>query len=139
MSNANAVAHHVLAQQAARPRRVDGVLEPLGGQRILAAHVDESLLAPGREGGDRHRLDEAERVAFHDDPILERARLGLVGVADQVVRPHRLVRDGVPLPCRWGTPRRPAPAAWRRSPRESTPSGPSAIACRSASYPPCAR
>ena len=68
MSNANAVPHDVVAQQTARPRRVDRCLQPLGGERVLAAHVDESLLAAGREGGDRHGLDQAERIALHDAP-----------------------------------------------------------------------
>ena len=55
------------------------------------------MLAPGRVRGDRHRLDDRERVALHDHPVLERSGLGLVGVADQVVRAARLVGDGVPL------------------------------------------
>ena len=46
-------AHDVGAQQAARARRVDRALQPLGGQRVLSAHVDESLLAAGRERRDR--------------------------------------------------------------------------------------
>ncbi len=56
------------------------------------------LRAAGRERGDRHRLDEGERVLFHEDAILERARLGFVGVAHQVVRRRRPGADGVPLP-----------------------------------------
>src|SRR6185503_8394177 len=37
--------HHVVAQESPAPRRVDGGLQPLGGQRVLAAHVDVSLFA----------------------------------------------------------------------------------------------
>ena len=37
--------------------------EALPRQRVLAAEVDVGLLAAGREPGDRHRLDEGERVA----------------------------------------------------------------------------
>ena len=100
--------HHVWAKEPPCARRVDRALEPLGGQGILSPHVDESLLAPGRERGDRHGLDDAERVALHDDAVLEGAGLGLVGVADEVVRPHRLPGDRVPLPS--GGERRPAAA-----------------------------
>ena len=73
------------------------VLKPPLGERILAAQVDVAALAAGRVGGDRHRLDHRERIALQDHPILERARLGLVGVADQVVRPARLAGDRLPL------------------------------------------
>ena len=66
-------------------------------ERVLAAHVEVAVLAAGRVRGDRHRLDDGERVALHEHAVLERARLGLVGVADQVVRAARLARDGVPL------------------------------------------
>ena len=55
------------------------------------------MRAAGRVRGDRHRLDERERVALHEHAVLERSRLGLVRVADEVVRLHGLVRDGLPL------------------------------------------
>jgi hypothetical protein len=64
---------------------------------VLAAHVQVALLAAGRVGGDRHRLHHGERVALHQHAVLEGPGLGLVGVADQVVRPARLARDRVPL------------------------------------------
>jgi hypothetical protein len=51
----------------------------------------------GGERRDRHRLDRGERVALEQDAILERARLGLVRVADEVVRLGLLGRDGRPL------------------------------------------
>ena len=69
-------------------------------QRILAAHVEVAVLAAGGVGGDGHRLDDGERVALHQHAVLERAGLGLVGVADQVVRAARLARHGVPLAAR---------------------------------------
>ena len=65
--------------------------------RVLGAHVDVRVLAAGRVRGDRHRLDERERVALHEDAVLERSGLGLVRVADEVVRLHGLLRDGLPL------------------------------------------
>ena len=92
-----AVAEHVAAEIAPLARLLDRVLDPVLGERILAAHVEVAVLAAGRVRGDRHRLDHGERVALHDHAVLERAGLGLVGVADQVVRAARLARDGVPL------------------------------------------
>jgi hypothetical protein len=38
------------------------------------------------EAGDDHALDQLVRVLVHDLPVLERARLGFVGVANQVNR-----------------------------------------------------
>ncbi len=55
------------------------------------------MLAAGGVAGDRHRLDHGERIALHQHAVLERARLGLVGVADQVVRPRGLAGDRLPF------------------------------------------
>jgi hypothetical protein len=43
------------------------------GLRVLAADVQEAEARSGRDGGDRHRLDDGERIAFEDDPVLEGA------------------------------------------------------------------
>ena len=90
-------AQDVVAEQPARARLRERVLEPRVRERVLGAHVDEAVLAAGRVRGDRHRLDERERVALHQHAILERPRLRLVGVADEVVRLRRLARDRLPL------------------------------------------
>src|SRR5262249_3763656 len=71
--------------------------DALDRERVLAPHVDESPFAACRVRDDRHRLDERERVLLHEDAVLERSRLGLVGVADDVVRANGLPRDGLPL------------------------------------------
>ena len=78
-------------------RLLDGVGDPGLGLGVLAADVEVALRAAGREGGDRHRLDGRERVALEQDAVLERARLGLVGVADQVVGLAGWAADGRPL------------------------------------------
>src|SRR5206468_12504632 len=95
-----AAAHDVVAEEAAGARVRDRVLEPVVHQRILGAHVDEAVLAARRVRGDRHRLDEREGIALHQDAVLERAGLRLVAVADEVVRVRRLPGDGVPLRAR---------------------------------------
>ncbi len=47
--------------------------------------------------GDRHRLDQRERILLHEHAVLERPRLRLVRVADEVVRLRGLARDRLPL------------------------------------------
>ena len=81
------------AARAASIAAADGDLR----LRVLAADVEVALLDAGRERGDRHRLDDRERVALEEHPILERAGLGLVGVAHEVVRLGGLAGDGGPL------------------------------------------
>src|SRR4029450_7237933 len=64
---------------------------------VLAADVDEPLLRSRGVAGDGERLEDSERIMLHEHPILERAGLGLVRVADEVVRSDRLFRDRLPL------------------------------------------
>ena len=52
----------------------------------LAADVDVARLGADRVRADRAALDEGVRRPAHDFAILERARLGFVGVAAEVVR-----------------------------------------------------
>ena len=85
-----------VAEEAACRAAVDRVLERVLRLGVLAAEVDVAALAAGRVAGDRHRLDHRERVALHQLAVLERPRLGLVGVADEVVRPRGLARDRPP-------------------------------------------
>ncbi len=73
----------------------------------------------------RHRLDHANGSSSMTIAVLEGARLGLVGVADQVVRPDRLRGRPPPTCARSGRRRRRGRAASTRSPRGSRPAGPS--------------
>src|SRR5581483_4100632 len=73
------------AQHALALRLVDGALEPLDGQRVLAADVDVALAGADRVAGDRHPLEHAVRVAVHDAAVHEGARVALVAVADDVL------------------------------------------------------
>ncbi len=69
---------------------------------VLTADVDEDVLRLDRVCRDQAALEEAERDAEHDLAVLERARLGLVGVDDEVVRLRDLVglRHEAPLASR---------------------------------------
>ena len=55
------------------------------------------MLAARRQSGDRHPLDHGERIALHEDTVLERAGLGFVGVAYEVVRSRGRACYGLPL------------------------------------------
>ena len=94
---ARAAAHLDPAGEAAAPgvsrtevaglvQLAHGVGEALVAQPVLAAHIDERVRSADRIAGDQQPLDDAERVAVHQHPILERARLALVRVADDVAR-----------------------------------------------------
>ena len=93
----DASAENVLTEQTRRACLRECLLDTRGGERILAANVEVAQLTARREAGDRHRLDERERILFHENAILERSRLGLVGVAHEVVRSRRLLRHCLPL------------------------------------------
>ena len=69
-----------------------GVGEAFVAQPVLAAHINERVRGADRIAGDQQSLDHLERVAVHQHPILERARLALVRVADDVA--GRRVVDG---------------------------------------------
>src|SRR4029077_19269626 len=93
----NASAEDVIAEESVRVRLGDRARETFGADRVFAANVEKAALAAGREPGDRHRLDDRERIAVEQHAILERPRLGFVGVADEIVRTRRLLRDRFPF------------------------------------------
>ena len=142
MSNAMPLAEDVLAQEAARAGGCDRVDQPVPAQRVLAAQVQVAALAAGGDAGDRHRLDDEERVVLEDHAVLERPRLGLVGVADQVVRALGVAGHRLPLAAgrergaaaahqlRVASPRAAPGRAPSRSPRAAPPSRRGRGSCR---------
>ena len=50
-----------------------------------------------REAGDQHAFDQLMRILVNDVAILERARLGFVGVADEIDRLLLVGLDEAPL------------------------------------------
>ena len=76
---------------------IDGVYQTTLRHRVLAPDVGETLCGSGGEPGDGHRLDYSERVALHQDPVLEGARLRLVAVGDDVFLIAPGVGDSAPL------------------------------------------
>ena len=57
----------------------------IGGLGVLSANVDIGVFAAYGVGGNRHGLHNGIRVTFHENPVLECPRFGLVRVADQVL------------------------------------------------------
>ena len=79
-------AENVLPQELLRSSGFDGVIQPIGRQRILPANIDVALLRAHREPGNRHPLQNRKRIALHHDTILEGARLRFIRVANYVMR-----------------------------------------------------
>src|SRR6266481_2110852 len=86
---AKAASEDVIAEQAAGAGGCDRAGEPPRCRRVLAANVDVALLSAGGQGADGHAFQNGERIALHQDAILERARFGLIGVADDVMSAAR--------------------------------------------------
>ena len=55
------------------------------------------MLRVERETGDQHALEQLMRILVHDVAVLERARLGFVGVADEIDRLGLVRFDEAPL------------------------------------------
>ncbi len=67
----------------------DGLDEAVVAERELAADVDEREVAADRVRRDDDALDELVRVALEEHAVLERRRLALVAVHDEVARDRR--------------------------------------------------
>ena len=77
---------------------VDCRLERLALADVFAADVDVGVVGAHREAGDDAALDQRMRIVAHDVAVLAGARLRLVGVDDEVVRPAiALLRHEGPL------------------------------------------
>ena len=90
---------------------LDRRLQPLDGERVLAAHVDVALVGADREGGDRHALEHPVRVALEDAAVHEGAGVALVGVADDELPRALGLVDRAPLEAGGVAAAAPAPQA----------------------------
>jgi len=77
----------VLADQSGLVSLLDRLAQPLGLAVELAAHVDVAGAGADGETGHQAALEQAVRVVAQDLPVLAGARLGFVGVDDQIARP----------------------------------------------------
>ncbi len=78
--------HRRVSQQPLAARLVQRAPQDLELRQVLASDVDEDVLRLDGVGGDQAALDEAVWDREHDLAVLERARLGLVGVDDEIGR-----------------------------------------------------
>ena len=85
------------AQQSLAPRDVQRGIERGDRVRVLRARIDVALCRADREAGDRHALDQHERIAFHQHAVGECAGIAFVGVADDELALARRVGGGLPL------------------------------------------
>ena len=76
---------HVGAEEVGLVGLGDGAVEDVGDLPVLAADEDERVPGADGERRDRDALDQLMRVLHHQLAVLERARLGLVGVAAHVL------------------------------------------------------
>src|SRR3990172_2977721 len=65
--------------------------------RIFAAQIDVTFTGADCVGGDAHSFDGAVRVVEQQDAVLERARLGLVCVTDNIFLTPRGVGSAFPF------------------------------------------
>ena len=97
-------------EEAGGAQLLDRAREPLSCSRVLLAQVDPAVLRLREPHRDDDALEEEVRPQLHDVPVLDRPRLALVGVDDDVPRAW-LVAHRLPL-----DPRREAGASEARDP-----------------------
>ena len=97
MRNWNPLLQDAAAQQPLALRLLDGGLQPLDRQPILAADVDIALLRADGVPGDGHPFQHAVRIAFQHAAVHERARVAFVRVAHHVLHRRGLLGDQFPL------------------------------------------
>ena len=90
-------AKDVFAQHAILAGLLDGFLDTVQGELILAADVDIAFVRADRVGSNQHRFDDAEGIAFHDDPILEGSGFAFIGVTNDIFLGSWRLLDCIPL------------------------------------------
>src|SRR5208283_2259207 len=78
-------AEDVRAEQSEVGGLCDGRFEPVDGERVFFAAVNDAFPRAHRVTGDGHAFEDGVRIAFEDRPVHERAGIALVGVADDVL------------------------------------------------------
>ena len=95
-----AAAQDVLAQQAVFAGLLDGAVQPVDGQRIFGAHVDDALGGAHDVAADDHALEQRMRIALDLVAVHVGAGIALVGVADEVLAGRPWPCAGIPISCR---------------------------------------
>ena len=74
-------AKNVTAQISFAIGFVQGRFQPFDAENVFSTDVKVGYLGADGVGSERHAFEHHMGVAFHDHPVLEGARLALVGVA----------------------------------------------------------
>ena len=106
-----AAAENVLAEQIRLVAILDRLLECSITATELVPQIDVGRAALDRVAGDGDPLNDLMRIALHDDAVVERPRLGLIGV-DREINRRRVLRQERPLHA--GRKPRPASASQPR-------------------------
>ena len=69
----------------------------LARQSVLVADIEHASLGTDGQRADDHALDDGMGAALHRGAVHERARVALVAVAHDVLRPHVVARCATPL------------------------------------------
>src|SRR5579859_2531141 len=88
---------NVFAEVAALIRLADGFFHEVENVAIFAANINEAAIGADGAARNDHAFDQLVRVHFHQRPILARARLGFIRVADDVFRFRRIFWHERPL------------------------------------------
>ena len=91
------LAEDVLAEQVGRVGLVDRLLHDCGSAAVFVAEVDVGRAGPRRVAGEDDPFEDLVRVLLHQDAVVERARLALVGVDAQVDRARMVLGQEGPL------------------------------------------
>ena len=90
-------AQNVVAQQSRLPGLLDGAVEPVHGQRILGAHVDDALGGAHHVAADDHAFQQGVRIAFDLVAVHVGAGIAFVGIADDEFLVGRGLAQELPL------------------------------------------
>ena len=86
-----------LPKQPGRVALVDRRIEHAVAAAVFVTQIDVRRVRANRMARDRDAFEQLVRILLHQDAVVERARLALVGVDAQVNRPRMILRQEGPL------------------------------------------
>ena len=87
----------VVAEDAVVSGLREGHFQPMDGERIFGADIDDALLGAGDVAADRHALDQRMGIAFEFVAIHIGAGVAFIGVADQELAIRRRLAQELPF------------------------------------------
>src|SRR5579864_3714709 len=84
---AQSTAQDVFPEQSVFPRGLKRARETLCRQRIFAAQIDVASLRAGGQRANGHALQNRKGITLHQDAVFKCARLGFIGIADEILWP----------------------------------------------------